>query len=473
MKVLFVLLLTAAAAHSQSYHPGKCPRPSVQEDFDVKRYMGTWYEIEKLPAVFERGKCNQATYTLLADGTVKVYNQELLSNGKMNSIKGIAKVKNSSQPAILGVNFFKGLPDDPYWVLSTDYETYSLVYSCSEYLGLFHIDFAWILSRTRVLTEVVIGQLHNELASAGVNISHLIVSNQTGCDVLTRAKRNNRPIIGVLAQEVKYPTGNETSYIAASYVKTLESAGARVVPVMINQPPEYYKKLFNSINGIFYPGGSASIMSSGYQRAAKAFYELAIEANKKGDYFPVWGTCLGYEQLACLTSGKNVLSRTNTSDVPLPLVFTDEAKDSRMFEGFPPELMEELASEPLTANAHKWSVTVLTHNTNEELKNFYKVLSTNTDGKTEFVSTVEAYDYPIYGAQWHPEKNAFEWGKPYIPHSLAAVRTTFYMAEFFVNEARKNFHRFESEDEETKALIYNYNPVFKSPTSTFLQMYYF
>lgn len=30
-----------------------------------------------------------------------------------------------------------------------------------------------------------------------------------------------------------------------------------------------------------------------------------------------------------------------------------------------------------------------TQNTNEKLKNFYKVLSTNTDGETEFVSMVE------------------------------------------------------------------------------------
>lgn len=37
---------------------------------------------------------------------------------------------------------------------------------------------------------------------------------------------------GVLAQEVKSPKPNRTAYIAASYVKFLESAGARVVPVM-------------------------------------------------------------------------------------------------------------------------------------------------------------------------------------------------------------------------------------------------
>ncbi|XP_030611820.1 gamma-glutamyl hydrolase [Archocentrus centrarchus] len=284
---------------------------------------------------------------------------------------------------------------------------------------------------------------------------------------------NDKPIIGVLAQEVYSPKPNQTAYIAASYVKFLESAGARVVPVMINRTLEEYKKLFNSINGILYPGGGVSIVSSGYEKAAKIFYELAIEANNRGDYFPVWGTCLGFEQLTYLTSGKAVLSYTNTSGVALPLSFTNEAKDSRMFKGFPAQLIKALASEPLTENSHKWSLGVLTYNTNEELRKFYKVLSTNTDGNVEFVSTVEAHEYPIYGTQWHPEKNAFEWRQPYIPHSPSAIKTTFYMAEFFVSEARKNFHKFESEEEESRALIYNYNPVYTGTKSSFEQIYFF
>lgn len=40
------------------------------------------------------------------------------------------------------------------------------------------------------------------------------------------------PLKGVLSQEVYSPKPNQTAYIAASYVKFLESAGARVVPVM-------------------------------------------------------------------------------------------------------------------------------------------------------------------------------------------------------------------------------------------------
>ncbi|KAM7390146.1 hypothetical protein PAMA_008358 [Pampus argenteus] len=185
VKVLFVLVLVAVAAEGQSLHLAVCPRPSVQQDFDVTQYMGTWYEIKRLPAVFEKGKCIQATYTLLTDGMVKVHNAELLSDGKINSIEGVAKVEDSSQPAVLSVSFFKGAPDAPYWVLSTDYQSYALVYSCSDYFGLFHIDFAWILSRTRVLTDVIISQLHDRLDAAGVNIHRLTVTNQTGCDIMT------------------------------------------------------------------------------------------------------------------------------------------------------------------------------------------------------------------------------------------------------------------------------------------------
>uniref|UniRef100_A0A8D0CUQ8 Apolipoprotein D n=1 Tax=Sander lucioperca TaxID=283035 RepID=A0A8D0CUQ8_SANLU len=185
-QVLFMLLLTAAVADGQSFHLGKCQQPSVQEDFDVTRYMGTWYEIEKLPAIFERGKCNQATYSLLADGTVKVHNSELLPNGKINSIEGVAKVKNSSQPAILTVSFFKGkYTVIPYTDLFYPIHICVHILWCTlvfDLFGLFHVDYAWILARTRVLTEDVISQLHDELASAGVNLNRLTVSDQTGCD---------------------------------------------------------------------------------------------------------------------------------------------------------------------------------------------------------------------------------------------------------------------------------------------------
>lgn len=51
---------------------------------------------------------------------------------------------------------------------------------------------------------------------------------------------------------------------------------------------------------------------------------------------------------------------------------------------------------------------------------------------------VSAYKYPIYGTQWHPEKNAFNWDPRYvINHDAHAVRVAQYFANFFVNEGRQ------------------------------------
>ena len=55
-----------------------------------------------------------------------------------------------------------------------------------------------------------------------------------------------------------------------------------------------------------------------------------------------------------------------------------------------------------------------------EMDQFWDILSVNKDvNGLEFVSTIEAKNYPIFGTQFHPEKNAYEWAPKYpgIPHT--------------------------------------------------------
>ncbi|XP_060766751.1 zgc:171566 [Neoarius graeffei] len=287
---------------------------------------------------------------------------------------------------------------------------------------------------------------------------------------------NYRPVIGVLAQEnlESDHQAKGASYIAASYVKYLESAGARVVPIRINETEEEYSKLFYSINGLLLPGGDVDLQKSQFSRVAKIFYELAIKANDASDYFPIWGTCQGFQQLTVLTSNKNLLTSTNTKAVTLPLIFAPGAQNSRLFKSFPKDLLNSLASENITSNFHSWSMSTQNFTRNVKLKRFYKVLTTNTDGRKEFISTMEAYQYPFYAVQWHPEKSPFEWiDKPGMVHSISAITASFYTASFFVSEAMKSQHHFPTPSDEEKALIYNYVPVFKGLDSIFIQNYYF
>ncbi|XP_068018572.1 gamma-glutamyl hydrolase isoform X1 [Melanerpes formicivorus] len=307
----------------------------------------------------------------------------------------------------------------------------------------------------------------------------LLLGSAAAASIVQRGRRpagNERPIIGILSQECHYDKFHRfgSSYIAASYVKFLESAGARVVPVRLNLSDEEYDRLFHSINGVLFPGGGVDLKTSEYSRVAKIFYHKALEANDKGDYFPVWGTCLGHEELTYLTSGEVLLTNTKTEGAALPLNFTPAAKESRLFRSFPADVLHAFATEPLTSNFHMWSLSMENFTKNEKLHDFYKVLSTNRDGEVEFISTMEAYKYPIYGVQWHPEKNPFEWkDSPGIPHSPSAVRAAYYIADFFINEARKSLHRFPSEEEERKALIYNYTPLYTGTFSSFQQIYFF
>ncbi|XP_034988752.1 apolipoprotein D [Zootoca vivipara] len=165
----------------QTFHAGSCPDPPVQEGFDVNKYQGKWYEIEKLPSNFEKGKCIQANYELKKNGKVRVVNKELLSDGSINQIEGEAFPKDNHEPAKLQVKFNWFMPAAPYWVLSTDYENYTLIYSCTNFLWLFHVDYAWIMSRRRQLPPETVAHLKSTLQSYKIDTARMMPTDQQNC----------------------------------------------------------------------------------------------------------------------------------------------------------------------------------------------------------------------------------------------------------------------------------------------------
>ncbi|XP_067110099.1 apolipoprotein D-like [Osmerus mordax] len=181
LQVLSLTLLSVLAASAQTFVSGKCPNPPVQANFDVARYVGRWYEIEKLPAIFQKGECGQATYSLKSPGAVAVLNEELLVDGRVNGVTGTAKVKDPAEPAKLEVSFFENQPPGPYWVLSTDYDNYTLVYGCTDYFNLYHVEFSWILSRERTLSANTMEELRSILRSHNVSVDKLQVTDQSDC----------------------------------------------------------------------------------------------------------------------------------------------------------------------------------------------------------------------------------------------------------------------------------------------------
>lgn len=289
---------------------------------------------------------------------------------------------------------------------------------------------------------------------------------------------NNRPIIGVMAQATHgnvYPKFGR-SYIAASYIKYLESSGARVVPIMNDLSEDETDRLFSSINGVLFPGGEANLNTSGYAKIGRRIIDLAMNAFDRGDYFPIWGSCLGFEFLSVQISGNlNILSKTDSENLPLPLNLSQDYNTSKMFGKLPQSLAYFMSTAPTTMNNHGYSVLTSTFEANLALKKFFNILSTSKDRNgVEFVSTMEGIKYPIFATQWHPEKNTFEWSlNENIPHQEMSIKVTQFMSNFFVNQARLNQHKFATQEEEDAALIYNYDPVYTGNVSNFEQCYFF
>lgn len=288
---------------------------------------------------------------------------------------------------------------------------------------------------------------------------------------------NNWPIVAVFTLPSHSSQGSckgDCVSMAASYVKYLESAGARVVPVNYNAPTEELDTLFDSVNGWFFTGGGASLPPS-----AKHIWQKVKTAKDSGDYLPLWGTCLGFEWLLKLATNDTLkLDPLDAENISLSLNLTSDASSSELFGEAPTNILEILQRDAVTMNNHHYGGAVSTFNKNKELNGFFNLLSSNLDRKgVEFASTIEAKEYPIFGTQWHPEKNNFEWQKvgsrPYegINHSRNAVAVSQYTADFFVSRARLSNHSFADPEKEKAALIWNYAPV--ATTGDFVQTYYF
>jgi len=278
---------------------------------------------------------------------------------------------------------------------------------------------------------------------------------------------NDRPIIGIIDQpNYEWDSQYGTTYIPASYVKWAESSGARVAPIYYNSTLEQLEVYFNSINGLIFTGGSLDLTPDDtYFQTANYFFQRSIKAFEAGDYFPIWGTCQGYQLLSILAADNVsvlLLNAYESENLPLPLIFTSVAKSSRLIGNIPGDLFLALSSQNITINLHHDGVPPEYYQNNPKLSSFFDLLSWNYDRKNKpFGSLIESKIYPIYGSQFHPERNQFEWDiLERVSHSQTAVRASQYFGEFFINECRKNFHQFNNTIEEANALIYNYIPTF-------------
>ncbi|XP_023345868.1 gamma-glutamyl hydrolase isoform X2 [Eurytemora carolleeae] len=250
------------------------------------------------------------------------------------------------------------------------------------------------------------------------------------------------------------------TFIASSYVKWIESAGGRVVPLVLGSS-QNFTELLESVNGILIAGGRSNIENSTYSRLVTQIFEYAKAANDDGDYFPIWATCLGFEFITLASTADKIrhLARCDAWDQHLPLNLLEDWKESRLFKKADNDILNILTTMNVTSNFHMYCLT-MDNFTRFKMDEFYIPLSTNIDKNgLEYITSVEAKNYPFYGTHFHPEKASFEIGytRPNIPHTREAILANGHFAQFFIEEAKRSKHRFNSREIEEKSLIYSYD----------------
>lgn len=158
--MLAVVILSGCATYESTAHI-----PAVT-GFQLERYLGTWYEIARLPHSFERDMHQvRAEYSLGADGTVKVVNRGV-RNGQAKAAKAVAKFKTSPDTGEFRVSFFRPFYGDYRIIrLADDYSSAIVTSSSKKYL--------WILARQRTLSPGLLGEYLQQIREWGFAVDNL------------------------------------------------------------------------------------------------------------------------------------------------------------------------------------------------------------------------------------------------------------------------------------------------------------
>ncbi len=142
----------------------------VVTDFELRRYLGTWYEIARLDHSFERGLSQvTATYRMREDGGISVSNRGYDAQaGKWNEAEGKAYPAGEPGEGRFKVSFF-GPFYSGYNIIELDRDDYryALVSGPDR-------SYLWILARTPQLEQVTVDRLVAGAAALGYPTDDLI-----------------------------------------------------------------------------------------------------------------------------------------------------------------------------------------------------------------------------------------------------------------------------------------------------------
>lgn len=266
---------------------------------------------------------------------------------------------------------------------------------------------------------------------------------QAGPQVFGSAK----PLVGV------YPTVPVAEYLSA-YQRWVEQFGvATVVLPAEGDADEVFNRLWpltqslnttgtvqmGRLNGMLIPGGNGPVAPLAHDLILRA-----VKANSEGKYWPVWGTCLGFEWMVQVFGGEDALQKGfSGTDLSADINLTECATRERILKFVNASVLGWLTHDNVTYEDHVSGVEPEHFMKSPGLPEKFDVLAITSDrNRRPYVAMIQGKHLPFYGVQFHPEKIRYVDNSPYmhnIPKTAEAQCVSDDLAEFFASEVQRGF----------------------------------
>jgi len=229
------------------------------------------------------------------------------------------------------------------------------------------------------------------------------------------------PRLGIILMDI-----DDAQYMETATHTWLTAAGIELVPILSTCTGAEAAAYFQYIHGLYlHPGFAGGTVSPAVIRLMNTFMAMA---EKETDYFPVWGTCFGMQQMMTYIGGLSGLNSFDSKDYYKRVhgsVSLSNINVSRLLKAAPAKFIHD---HYLPWFNHEEGLTVARFMSNPALSKTFRILAKAHDrtGK-EYVALIEGKDKPWYGCQFHPEYH-----KP--------LHETLWLATFIKAECAKSTH---------------------------------
>jgi len=270
---------------------------------------------------------------------------------------------------------------------------------------------------------------------------------------LIKSEDNSYPLIGILSvpeMGQEFPVNN-TGIINANYVRWLESNGMEAIAIHPWYVPQELDSILVKLNGIIIQGENSPMdKTSAYYKTVRQIVERVKNFYKTDAYFniPIFGICGGFEILANVLEGEDILTPHEDLKSQSSLIFEEtEIIDTKLFHKISDQLINVFKNTKSVYENHKTGVSPNKFTSaTSKIKEFMNIvaLASDKDGKNYVAAAEGIKDYPFFGVQFHPEIIAFNKIEDNnVPDSFEAILASRHFGHFLLKQAEGNKNVFD------------------------------